>query len=108
MAKLKKINVKGAGDDHRVALWEKDEAHDGGEIFIANDGRTFSVAETKQVKRLIAEGRLVVSEEEPVSRGTRNQTPALRKATDEEEDRAGLRGRTERETAVVREPRRVT
>ena|SRR5687768_12472519 len=105
MAKLKKINVKGAGDDNRVALWEKNEAHDGGEVFIANDGRTFSVAETKTVKRLVAEGRLVVSDEEPVAA---TESTRLRKATNEEEDRAGLRTRVERDTAVVREPKRIT
>ena len=53
------ITVKGAGDDNKVVLWEKDDAHPDGEIFVSNDGKERRVAETAAVQRKIAEGLLV-------------------------------------------------
>lgn len=57
--KLDIITVKGKGDDNRVALWERDEAHPDGEAFVVNDGKSYRVAETGMVKRLLGEGTLV-------------------------------------------------
>lgn len=53
------ISVKGAGDNRKIVLWEKDDAHPDGEVVISNDGTTHTVAETAAVKRLVAEGALV-------------------------------------------------
>lgn len=56
------INVKGPGNDNKVILWERDPKHPNGEIFVVNDGETYKVAETPDVKRRIGDGRLVVVE----------------------------------------------
>ena len=53
------ITVKGAGDDRRVVLWEKDAAHPDGEIFVSNDGKEYKAGETPAVKRKLASGELV-------------------------------------------------
>lgn len=63
MAKV--ITVRGAGDDHKVVLWERDPAHPKGEVFVVNDGTEYQVAETKAVKRLIGQERLVKVEAAP-------------------------------------------
>lgn len=54
----KTVKVKGTGKDNKVVLWERNEAHPKGQIFVANNGRVVEVAETPQVRQLIAEGRL--------------------------------------------------
>lgn len=59
------ITVKGSGDDNKVILWEKSPEHPTsdsnpeGEVWIANDGKAHTVGETRAVKRLLMEGRLV-------------------------------------------------
>lgn len=63
MAKLKQITVKGSGDDRKVVLWEKNESHPNGEAFIPNDGKSYTVAETPFVRRLLADGSLVTGDE---------------------------------------------
>lgn len=70
----KTIQVKGAGDDRKVVLWERASAHPRGEVFVSNDGKAHTVAETAAVKRLLAEGRLVAvhTQAAPVDR---QQTP---------------------------------
>lgn len=46
--------------DGRVALWERDPAHPGGEVFIAgNGGPAVRVARTPAVLAALAAGRLV-------------------------------------------------
>lgn len=55
----KTVSVKGAGNDRRVVLWERNSAHPEGEAFVSSDGRTYTVGETPLVKRLVGEGRLV-------------------------------------------------
>ncbi len=98
----KQVTVKGTGTDGKVILWERHADHpDNGEAFIYNNGDSYTVAETPQVRRLVSEGRLVEGDSAQV-----RERAALRKATDEEEDRAGLTGRVEKETAVVREVRK--
>lgn len=69
--KLPIISVKGAGTDGKVVLWERNEQHpptldkDGNdtgkprEAFVSNDGKVRQVAETDEVRRLIAENQLV-------------------------------------------------
>ena len=69
--KLPIITVMGAGTDGKVVLWERDEQHpptldkdgkDTGrphEAFVSNDGKEREVAETAEVRRLLAEGLLV-------------------------------------------------
>lgn len=54
----KTIEVRGAGDDRKVVLWERANAHPTGEAFVANNGKTVTVAQTPLVKRLLGEGRL--------------------------------------------------
>jgi hypothetical protein len=75
--KLPIITVKGAGDDGKVVLWERDEQHpphidkDGNETkrpheaFVSNDGMPRKVAETAEVRRLLAEELLVKVSEAP-------------------------------------------
>lgn len=59
MADPKIITVKSAlPDKNRVALWERDERHPGGEIFIADD-KEHRVAETPAVLLAIKEDKLV-------------------------------------------------
>ena len=60
------IKVKAVGTDHKVVLWERDDAHPNGEVMITNHadkhdgkGEVIEVAETATVKRLLAEGVLV-------------------------------------------------
>lgn len=60
MAKeLKKVTVKGAGDDNKVVLWDKDDAYEGGELLVSNNGKSYTVPETKEVKRRLSDGTLV-------------------------------------------------
>lgn len=103
MAKeLKKVTVKGAGDDRKVVLWERNEQHPNGEAFITNSGKSYEVAETAMVKRLMGEGVLV---EGSLSKQDAPNVPPLRDATPDEERNAGLTTETERETARVPEQR---
>lgn len=68
----KTIYVKGVGKpDNRVILFERDAAHPNGEVFVVNNGRSFEVAETKAIKRLIGEERLERTDEAPVARSPR-------------------------------------
>jgi hypothetical protein len=53
------ITVKGATEDKKVVLWERNAAHPGGEVFISNDGRTHQVARTPAVARRLEGKRLV-------------------------------------------------
>lgn len=63
----KTLSVKGTRDaadidgqkGNPVILWEKHPDHPDGEVFIADDGNTYSVGETAAVKELLHEGRLV-------------------------------------------------
>lgn len=65
--KLPIIAVKGTGTDRKVVLWERHPDHPekkyetdaAGEAFVSNDGIVREVAETPDVKRLLAEGLLV-------------------------------------------------
>lgn len=70
----KTIQVRGAGKDRKIVLWEKDPAHPNGEVVVSNDGKAHEVGETAQVKRLIGDGRLVAATTQaaPISR---TQTP---------------------------------
>lgn len=73
--KLPIITVVGAGTDGKVVLWERNEEHpptldkdgkDTGkphEAFVSNDGKEREVAETAEVRRLLAEGLLVTPED---------------------------------------------
>jgi hypothetical protein len=114
MAKLKQIWVKGALEGkeskNKVILWERHEEHPDGEVMVVNDGHSYLVAETKDIKRLMGEGALVAgtervnwnsSVEENRNRGGRPRK--LRPATEAEEDAAGLETPTEKKTAVTEE-----
>jgi len=57
--KLPLVTVRGAGDDHKVVLWEKHEAHPEGEAFVVNEDKGVEVATTAEVKRLLADGTLI-------------------------------------------------
>lgn len=61
------ISVKGAGNDNRVILWERHEAHPDGEIFLSNDGKARQVAETAAVQRKLADGALVKAGTQPAA-----------------------------------------
>lgn len=56
------IWVKSGLKDNKVALWEVDEAHPGGEVYIADsspEAKAIEVAKTSQVMKFLGEGRLV-------------------------------------------------
>lgn len=104
------ITVYGAGKDNRVALWDRDEQHPDGEVFVVNDGKAYEVAETAAVKRALSDGRLTTErvnwnsgpQRSRVGR-PRKEVAELRPATDAEEDKAGLTGFVEKDTAMVTE-----
>lgn len=52
------IRVKSALPDNRVALWDRNPAHPGGEVLIWGDD-VREVAETEAVRNAIKDGRLV-------------------------------------------------
>ena len=58
---VKTITVE-AGDklrDGEVAIWEKDDAHPDGEVYVTNrPGRAYRVGLTPAVQRALGEGRL--------------------------------------------------
>lgn len=60
------ITVRGAGDDGRVALYERDPAHPRGQALVAHGGKAVQVALTPAVKRLLAAGSLVQVQVTPV------------------------------------------
>lgn len=126
--KLRQIRVKGTGKpDNKVILYERHKDHplpfgdehandEVGEVFIVNDGRVYTVAETKEVKRLLGEDKLTTElngnevDVESTRSSFRQATgeelrsvPALRSATDQEEDAAKppLTGKVEKDTAKV-------
>lgn len=128
--KLKTLRVKGTGKpDNKVLLFERHKDHprpfghendEAGEIFVVNDGRVYTVAETPAIKRLIGEEKLTIElkgdevdvegERAAFNAAKADRTgkvaPKLRPATDEEEDNAEppLTGSVEKDTAVVTTP----
>jgi hypothetical protein len=53
------ILVRAATLDSRVALWERDPAHPGGEVQVVGDGQAIAVALTPAVAAQLRDGRLV-------------------------------------------------
>ena len=53
------IKVKTTKDDGKVCLWEQSDQHPDNEIFIKNDGQTYTVGLTSEVARRIKDGDLV-------------------------------------------------
>lgn len=101
MAKeLKKVQVQAANTDKKVAFFEKDVRHPGGEAFVYGNGAIVEVAETAAVKRAIGDGSLTKDVDESLVPQEKT-APALRNATESEEDAAGLTTDTEKETAKV-------
>lgn len=74
MSKL--IRVKAAKRDHRVALWDTDKDHPGGEAYIAGDGSEHEVAETPAVLKALASGRIVRIEESAPETGDAEKSSA--------------------------------
>ena len=61
------INVRSARSDERVALWEKDDEHPGGEAYVAGSAAV-QVATTSAVIRKIADGEIeVIDDEEEIT-----------------------------------------
>jgi hypothetical protein len=105
--KLNQVTVKAKAKDNKVVLWERHPDHpDEGECFIVADGKSYTVAETAAVRRLVGEGILTQGNGEG---NQRSATPAqpnsqgLREPTEQEKDNANLK--TERETAKVTDNR---
>lgn len=65
--KLPLVTVAGAGSNRRVVLFERHVDHPEGEAFVCNDGTNRKVAETAEVKRLLAAGELVKVNATPAS-----------------------------------------
>jgi hypothetical protein len=58
--KTKTIWVESGLGNNRVALWERDDAHPGGEAWVAGKGKApVQVGETALVRRLIGDRQLV-------------------------------------------------
>ena len=53
------ITVRGAGDDHKTALWEVHVDHPNGEVMIINEDVGVEAAETAAVKQGLANGTLL-------------------------------------------------
>lgn len=49
----KPIKVKSVADDGRTILWEVDERHPGGEIFLSNNQKVKEVFETPRINALL-------------------------------------------------------
>jgi hypothetical protein len=69
------VTVKGASMDGKVVLWESHpdqvtKDNETGEIFIANDGRSHTVARTPEVEKRLRDRTLVESNDKPVSPAT--------------------------------------
>ena len=60
----KRIIVEGATPEGKVALWDRDAKHEGGEVFIVG-GQRLEVEETSGVLAAIGDGRLARIYEEP-------------------------------------------
>jgi hypothetical protein len=56
--KVEIITVKSNRKDNRVALWEKDERHPEGEIFVAGE-KVVKAAKTPAVAKKLRDGELV-------------------------------------------------
>lgn len=91
---LKTVRVQATNSDKKVAFYEKDERHPGGQAFVYGNGAIHEVVETTGVKKAIGEGFLTKDVDE-------SRVPPLREATESEEDAAGLETDTEKETAKV-------
>jgi hypothetical protein len=53
------VTVRGAGDDHKTALWEVHPDHPNGEVMIINEDAGVEAAETAAVKQGLANGTLL-------------------------------------------------
>ena len=53
------IEVRGAGSDNRVVLWEEDPRHPNGQAWVTNDGKSVWVFPTAEVNRKIKEGTIL-------------------------------------------------
>lgn len=54
--------VKGAKDDSRVVISERDPKHPGGEVYIANDGIVVEAGQTIRIQSLLRDGKIVEAE----------------------------------------------
>lgn len=62
---LEQIVVRSTLPDGRVALWDRDKRHPGGEVFIADGHATHQVARTDMVEQRIREGSLIIVPKKP-------------------------------------------
>jgi glucose/arabinose dehydrogenase len=80
------IEVKATATDKRVAFYETDVAHPGGQAFVVGDGVAVAVGETPGVLAAIQQGKLVIAQTPTVTK----QTPRTQKqSTTAEETDAG-------------------
>lgn len=69
--------------DNRVIVWEVHPAHPAGECYIVGDGRTYTVAPTPRIRRLLDDGTLLRVEDLPESgAGAQPETSELQKAVE--------------------------
>lgn len=62
------ITVKASNNENRVALWQRDPRHPGGEVYIVGDGIEHEVAETSAVRQAISRGELVAVEKKTATK----------------------------------------
>ena len=77
--------------DGEVAIWERDQAHPGGEAYVARrKGGTITVARTAMVQRALVEGRLIeVADDEDEHTKVRLKRPSAQRVNDATPREAG-------------------
>lgn len=68
------VQVKATKADGRVAFFERDKAHPGGQGFVRGDGKAVEVADTPELARAIRQQRVVVVQAAPATA----QTPSTK------------------------------
>lgn len=76
MADTIKVKAGPTVPEGEVVLWERDEEHPDGEVFISADGREHEVAETPAVNTALATKRLVRAESRDATRAEAPARPA--------------------------------
>lgn len=59
------LTVRGSGRSDLTAIWEVDEAHPNGEIFLSESSAEAQVGDTTRVRQAIMDGKLVLVAEAP-------------------------------------------
>jgi len=75
------IKVKATNSENKVALWDRDDRHPNGEVFVSGDGKTVEVANTATVRNAIRSGALVEVQPEVAKAPVKQEAPLSGKTT---------------------------